>query len=405
MSASSSRQSEAGFSNKVQDFQYDDEGADASSELAEGDEEEQHLPLDEVSPFSSPQDRSAIHINGREQEDDEDVDDITELTGSTRLTDSYPSTAPSEVDFNGRAPSLSSSATSYSVHRAALSKPLPAKPQPGPLTHARFLLEHQAASLLSAARRMREEEETYGEFQGAQGLIVDVLKKGGKLVWTGVGKSGIIAQKLCASSLSLGLPACYLDPMAALHGDLGALNGIAMSNIASSSSSLPLPSTDVLIALSHSGSSAELSSLIPHVKLRGVKIIALTAARSSTLGEAAKETGGHWIDCRTAGRGDDPSSATTGSSVRKMLSLSSAQAGTDEADPSLPAPTSSTTTALAMGDSLVLSCARMLGLGKDDFAIRHPGGSLGQRFMAELEDKKQQEQEQQQQGSKECAMS
>ncbi|PWN17797.1 SIS domain-containing protein [Microstroma glucosiphilum] len=293
------------------------------------------------------------------------------------------------------------------------------------LAHARALLEHQAASLLSAARRMREEEETFDQFERAQQLVVETLKAGGKLVWTGVGKSGIIANKLSSTSLSLGLPSAYLDPLAALHGDLGRLNGSpSNSNLVASTSAksqLPAPPNDVLVALSHSGSSPELLGLLPHVELRGVKVIALTAQRDSALGKAALQGGGSWIDCRTAGRGgeqqelpqdfslseDEDESESRSRSPRRCgnaacqhrdgasccstsalfcSSLASAlTAGTDEADADLPAPTSSTTTALAMGDSLVLSCAKMLGLGTTaEFGKNHPGGALGQRMMAEM---------------------
>lgn len=241
---------------------------------------------------------------------------------------------------------------------------------------------------------------TYKEFQSAQNLIVQTLQAGGKLVWTGVGKSGIIAQKLCSTSLSLGLPSTHLDPMSALHGDLGMLNGSSTTFKSSSSTSkLPMPAADVVIALSHSGSSPELLALLPHLRLRGVRLIALTARQDSGLGSAAQQSGGHWIDCRTAGYDNLPDQMileeeSSGSQqsqsccpTSSLFSLSSATAGTDEADPTIPAPSSSTTTALAMGDSLVLSCAKMLGLGAQDFGKNHPGGALGKRMMAELEEK------------------
>lgn len=247
--------------------------------------------------------------------------------------------------------------------------------------------------------------------------------------------SGIIARKLSCTSLSLGLPSTFLDPMGALHGDLGMLNGAAPGSAFASmrsTSQLPPPPCDVLIALSHSGSSGELIAMLPHVKLRGVKVIALTAKKDSALGQAALESGGCWIDCRTAGRGgwpETPGSCSRADSFSEGSSFAAEQqygfppcssqqvrppqqsgsddaaasgpycaaarfvsaltappaGGTDEADPDLPAPTSSTTTALAMGDSLVLSCARLLGLGTGEFGKNHPGGALGKRMMAELQ--------------------
>ncbi|PWN24646.1 SIS domain-containing protein [Jaminaea rosea] len=299
-------------------------------------------------------------------------------------------------------PSLCSSATSMSIHEEAVATPsakqesaAPFDPQPrnasidSPLSHARSLLEHQAASLLSAARRLREEEETSHSFSHAQQLVTDTLRGGGKLVWTGVGKSGIIARKLASTSLSLGMPATWLDPTEALHGDLGLLNGSEASSSsclpsssASSSSQIPRPPQDLLLALSHSGSSKEVATLLPHVERRRVRIIALTAKRDSPLGQAAQRSGGAWLDCRTATASND-AKAQPACSACNAAPWSYSGEGTDEADPCLPAPSSSTTTALAMGDSLVLSCAKALGLGEREFAKNHPGGALGQRFLAQ----------------------
>lgn len=353
---------------------------------------------------------SATRIPGRSSGDRDASSSSSSAFSSASSDDGgEPSRQPSS---NVSLPSLCSSATSMSIHDDAAQ--LFAKQSTGKtpqqqtttgnanlfdvaasrsaeLAHARSLLEHQAASLLSAARRLREEEATFSDFSLAQSLVVETLRGGGKLVWTGVGKSGIIARKLASTSLSLGMPATWLDPTEALHGDLGLLNGAAdplasnpassASSFASTSSLIPRPPQDLLLALSHSGSSREVASLLPHVERRRIRVIALTAKRDSPLGQAARRSGGAWLDCRTA-TATPSDNAPVACSSCYATGASLAEAGTDEADPGLPAPSSSTTTALAMGDSLVLSCAKVLGLGERDFARNHPGGALGQRFLA-----------------------
>ncbi|CAO1624689.1 unnamed protein product [Parajaminaea phylloscopi] len=450
----------------------DDAGTSSTSSLSSYGDDDEGVAFQGIDADSPPSSRGASVVNlcadvqalevGQAAFPERNVAEGSQshsLASSVYIGSSPRSSPTDQTEFSD-APSLSSSATSLSVHRDE--GLYTRKPEAGhygaaianssrsyspfasnhastsaSLAHARSLLEHQAASLLSAARRLREEEETYSEFMASQSLVTTTLQAGGKLVWTGVGKSGIIAKKLCSTSLSLGLPATFLDPVAALHGDLGLVNGPGPRKTAafhsspkpSSSSAgssrvagLPAPPADLLIAISHSGSSPELLALLPHVvELRGVKVIALTAKKDSALGQAARDSGGAWLDCRTAHRPDSasrpdegfdndasPSTSTSGSdagwqgsrnmettranghtccycgslqlhdNTRPNATHAAKDTGTDEADSELRAPTSSTTTALAMGDSLVLSCARSLGLGKDDFAKNHPGGALGQ---------------------------
>lgn len=347
---------------------------------------------DESSPISSPSSGAVSSSSGMDDGASSGADPYSLSSSATSLSlhdeqEASPASAKTSVHLRPTVDSLSQRQQTY---RPAASSPL---------SHARSLLEHQAASLLAAARRLREEDETHEEFSAAQELVLSTLRAGGKLIWTGVGKSGIIAHKLCSTSLSLGIPSTFLDPVSALHGDLGLVNGNRSSfsqSVPGPSGSLPRPPSDVVIALSHSGSSSELLTLLPHVvDQRQVPVIALTAKQDSALGKAARQSGGAWIDCRTASRmhcdtsctGDDLSesgqlvtctycgSSNSHGSAEGRAAI--AGAGTDEADPNLKAPTSSTTTALAMGDALVLSCARALGLGKDHFARNHPGGALG----------------------------
>lgn len=178
----------------------------------------------------------------------------------------------------------------------------------------------------------------------------------------------------------------FLHPVEALHGDLGLLT----------------PHRDVVVALSHSGSSPELLTLIPHLNARKCPIIALVGKRESALVKAADA----WIDCGT-GKDDDSDDEDedededestddqvtdekrkTGAAAKRSCSCSERSKPkrpetrqlTDEAWDEVPAPSSSTTVALAMGDALAFSVTRAKGLGRDMFAFNHPGGKLGADF-------------------------
>ncbi|CEH12149.1 GLUCOSAMINE--FRUCTOSE-6-PHOSPHATE AMINOTRANSFERASE, ISOMERIZING [Ceraceosorus bombacis] len=261
---------------------------------------------------------------------------------------------------------------------------------PAATQHAQSVLLAEAKALMEAASRLQTQP---SEFEKAIKTVVNCVAGGGKIVWTGVGKSGIIARKLHASSLSLGLSSAWLCPISALHGDLGTLSGhwpqaprppLLRARMAEHRAPLaPVP--DVLCALSHSGESAELLNLLPHAQARGCPIVAFTSKNESSLAKAAKITRGAWVDCRTASpmvnAGTNSTAAlefpsqTTGSHATTACARSdsthcaccpngSYDASTSpintsaEADALVPAPTSSTTVALAMGDSLVLSVAR-----------------------------------------------
>ncbi len=159
----------------------------------------------------------------------------------------------------------------------------------------------------------------------------------GKVVLTGVGKSGLIARKIAATFNSTGTAAAFLHPSDAMHGDLGLLS-----------------SDDIVIAIGKSGESEELVKLLPAVKRLGVKVLAITSAKNSSL---AKE-----------------SDLVLYCPVDK------------EACPLDLAPTSSTTVALAVGDALAVTLMKMKNFRSEDFAKFHPGGTLGKRLLTRVRD-------------------
>lgn len=159
----------------------------------------------------------------------------------------------------------------------------------------------------------------------------------GKVILTGVGKSGAIAQKIAATFSSTGTPAVYLDPTEALHGGLGMVQR-----------------QDLVLALGKSGESDELNALLPHLRARGAKLIALTANPKSTLARRA--------------------------AVVLHTPIS------EEACPLNLAPTSSTTVALAVGDALAVALMKHRNFGAGDFARNHPHGRLGKRLSLTVAD-------------------
>lgn len=159
----------------------------------------------------------------------------------------------------------------------------------------------------------------------------------GRVVVTGMGKSGHIARKIAATLASTGTPAFFLHPAEAGHGDLGMITR-----------------TDVVVAISNSGETPELVLLLPHLKRLAVPLIVLVGKVDSTLGRA--------------------------STVALDVSVP------EEACPLNLAPTASTTATLAMGDALAVSVLEARGFTKQDFALSHPGGSLGRQLLLHVED-------------------
>jgi arabinose-5-phosphate isomerase len=167
--------------------------------------------------------------------------------------------------------------------------------------------------------------------------VAMLASSSGKVILTGVGKSGTIAQKITATLNSTGTPAFYLHPADALHGDLGMVRG-----------------DDIVIVLSKSGDTMELSMLLPALRRSGVRIIAITGNGDSLLAREATVV----IDC----------------SVER------------EACPLDLAPTASTTAMLALGDALAVVLYEAKGFTREDFALTHPGGTIGRRLLLHLED-------------------
>ncbi len=188
---------------------------------------------------------------------------------------------------------------------------------------ARNVLRIEAAAILGLVGRLDD------RFEAAVRLLLECR---GRVIVTGMGKSGIICRKMAATLSSTGTPAFFLHPAEAIHGDLGVLQA-----------------EDVLVALSHSGETDELLRLMETVKRIGAKMLVLTGAPSSTLGEAADVA----LDCRVD----------------------------EEACPLNLAPTASTTAALALGDALAMVLLVRKGFRQEDFANLHPGGKLGKRLM------------------------
>jgi arabinose-5-phosphate isomerase len=166
-------------------------------------------------------------------------------------------------------------------------------------------------------------------FTSAVDLLADCR---GRVLLTGMGKSGIIGRKIAATLSSTGTSAFFLHPADAIHGDLGALQ-----------------TDDAVVALSYGGETGEILRLLETIRRVGAKTIAITGFPGSTLGQAADVT----LDCRVD----------------------------EEACPLNLAPTASTTAALALGDALAMALLVRKGFKEEDFANLHPGGKLGKRLM------------------------
>jgi arabinose-5-phosphate isomerase len=199
---------------------------------------------------------------------------------------------------------------------------------PHALDLARQVLRIEAAAVASLIPRIDE------RFLAALGLVLNCR---GRVVVSGIGKSGHIARKIASTLASTGTPAFFVHPAEASHGDLGMVTR-----------------DDVFIALSNSGESEELLTIIPLIKRQGAKLIALTGNADSSL---AREADVH-LDAGVA----------------------------EEACPLGLAPTASTTATLALGDALAVALLDARGVGADDFARSHPGGKLGIRLLTRVRD-------------------
>jgi arabinose-5-phosphate isomerase len=191
------------------------------------------------------------------------------------------------------------------------------------LSLARKVLQTEAAAVLALVDRLDE------KFARAVMLIRECR---GRVIVTGMGKSGIICRKIAATLASTGTPAFFLHPAEAVHGDLGVIQA-----------------DDVVIAMSYSGETEELRHVLETLKRIGTPLIAMTGDTASTLAQAAEVA----LDCRVS----------------------------EEACPMNLVPTASTTAALAMGDALAMAVLVEKGFKPEDFASLHPGGKLGKKLM------------------------
>jgi arabinose-5-phosphate isomerase len=196
------------------------------------------------------------------------------------------------------------------------------------LALARDVLATEARAIAGLAARIGE------PFVAAVALILNCR---GRVVVSGIGKSGHIARKLAATLASTGTPAFFVHPAEASHGDLGMITP-----------------DDVVLMLSNSGETDELVLLTPHLKRQGAAIVALTGSETSSLAQSADVHLDTAVDA--------------------------------EACPLGLAPTASTTAALALGDALALALLDARGFSVEDFARAHPGGSLGRRLLTRVRD-------------------
>lgn len=191
------------------------------------------------------------------------------------------------------------------------------------LKRAAEVLRVESEGILSIAERLDK------NFVRAVELLEQCA---GKVVVTGMGKSGLICRKIAATLASTGTPAFFLHAADALHGDLGMIK-----------------QGDVVLAISNSGETDEILKLLPHIRRYGLKLVVMTGNSESSLAKAGDVV----LDVRVP----------------------------EEACPLGLAPTASTTAALAMGDALAVVVLERKGFKEEDFALRHPGGILGRRLL------------------------
>ncbi|QBF25350.1 KpsF/GutQ family sugar-phosphate isomerase [Pseudomonas tructae] len=200
----------------------------------------------------------------------------------------------------------------------------------------------QSSELIQSAQRTIR-----FELEAVEGLLAHIdadfvkaceliLASKGRVVVVGMGKSGHIGNKIAATLASTGTPAFFVHPAEASHGDMGMITR-----------------DDVILALSNSGSTAEIVTLLPLIKRLGIKLLSLTGNPDSPLAKAAEVN----LDARVA----------------------------QEACPLNLAPTSSTTAALVLGDALAIALLEARGFTAEDFAFSHPGGALGRRLLLKVE--------------------
>lgn len=199
------------------------------------------------------------------------------------------------------------------------------------ITQGKTVVEIEARAVMALSQRISH------EFAKACGLLLHCVQSKGRIVIIGMGKSGHIGRKIAATLSSTGSPAIFVHPGEASHGDMGMIT-----------------ESDTVIAISNSGETEEISTILPLIKRLGVPLITLTGNPQSTLAQCA--------------------SVNLDISVEKeacALGL---------------APTSSTTVTLVLGDALAISLLDARGFSTEDFARSHPGGKLGRRLLLKIDD-------------------
>jgi arabinose-5-phosphate isomerase len=196
------------------------------------------------------------------------------------------------------------------------------------ILEARRVLDIEARAIIEAKDKLA------GGFVAAVDVLVNTK---GKVIVTGVGKSGQIGRKIASTLSSTGTPSLYIHPTEGSHGDLGVI-----------------AEADSVLAISNSGESQELTDIVSYCVRKGVPLIAMTATKTSTLGKSAHV----FLDI----------------SVK------------EEACPLKLAPTSSSTVTLALGDALAMAVLKRKGFSEDDFAEFHPGGSIGRKILTRVKD-------------------
>ncbi len=187
----------------------------------------------------------------------------------------------------------------------------------------------EAGAITAAAKRI--------DARLADAAVSLLVACGGKVIITGVGKSGLVAQKIAASFTSVGLLSVYLNPLDALHGDIGVVR-----------------EGDVVVLISNSGETSELLAIVPFLKKRAVKMLGILGKPKSTLG--------------------DHCDVVLDASVER------------EAAPIDQVPTSSTAVAMSLGDALAVTWMTEKGVSASDFAMNHPGGTIGRRLTLTVAD-------------------
>lgn len=172
---------------------------------------------------------------------------------------------------------------------------------------------------------------------GFEGMVERIRGCRGKVIVTGMGKSGHVGRKIAATMASLGTPAFFLHPAEAMHGDMGMV-----------------ASADLVIAISNSGEGEEIARILPGLRRLGAGVVAITSSADSTLARASDL-------------------AFVFPPLREACALELA-------------PTSSTTAALVLGDALAVVLSRVNGFGRGDFAVFHPAGTLGRRLLTRVRD-------------------